>query len=190
MEFLTTLEPKREFALVWDSVAPIVKNNDGSYSVFLTDNIGAPWDYNEIIYLLDNASSTDIIKFHINNGGGVVDSAFMIYDAVVNSAARCIARLSGTVASAATMITLACEELYVAPFTQFMVHNYSGGAHGKGHELADQIKFTNAELNRTFKHIYAGFLSTAEISSVIKGKDIWMGRDEVIDRFNKAKALR
>jgi ATP-dependent protease ClpP protease subunit len=81
-------------------------------------------------YVLDTAKSGDVVTIHINNGGGSIDSAFQIINSMKNSKAHIIGKLSGTVASASTVISLYCHELIVADFTAFMIHNYSGGVVG------------------------------------------------------------
>jgi ATP-dependent protease ClpP protease subunit len=91
--------------------------------------------------------------------------------------------LSGTVASIATIIALACDSIEVADYIQFMIHNYSSGASGKGHEMKAQMDFTDAELNKAFSEIYAGFLTNHEMELVIAGKDLWMGKSELLSRY-------
>jgi len=38
-----------------------------------------------------------------------------------------------------------------------MIHNYSGGMSGKGHEMKARQKFTDEHLNDAFKYFYKGF---------------------------------
>ena len=64
-----------------------------------------------------------------------------------------------------------------------MSRNYSGGAQGKGHEMKAQMEFTDKQLNIAFKEIYGGFLTPAEMDSVIDGTDIWMGKEELLARL-------
>jgi ATP-dependent protease ClpP protease subunit len=54
----------------------------------------------------------------------------MIAAAIKHSKAKVIGQLSGTVASAGTLITMACDEIVVTPHLSFMIHNYSGGMAG------------------------------------------------------------
>jgi ATP-dependent protease ClpP protease subunit len=68
--------------------------------------------------------------------------------------------------------------MYVAEHTAFMVHNYSTGAQGKGHELKAQMDFTDKGLNEAFKKIYGGFLTPHEMELVIAGKDYWFNKEE------------
>jgi ATP-dependent protease ClpP protease subunit len=177
----------KEKTSVWDDYVPIVKSGQHT-DVFLTESIEAPSEYNQLCHMLTHAYPSESTKLHINNGGGYIDAGFMIIDAIKNSNAKVTARLSGTVASAATIIALACDDIEVTPHTSFMIHNYSGGAQGKGHEMKAQMDFTDAELNEAFEAIYGGFLTPSEMELVIAGKDYWMGRGEVVDRLAARKA--
>ena len=172
---------------VWDEYVPIITSGRHS-DVYLNDIIEAPHVYNQLMHQFSTAYPGDTFKLHINNGGGYADTAFMLVDAIRNSAATVDAKLSGTVASSATIITMACNSIEVVPHTSFMIHNYSGGASGKGNEIKQQIDFTDAALNSAFRDIYGGFLTPLEMDFVIAGKDYWMGREEVLARWAARKA--
>jgi ATP-dependent protease ClpP protease subunit len=170
---------------VWDKFCPIVTEQDNlTTHVYLTDSIEMPAEYDELCYKLKFAKEDETFILHINTPGGVIDAALAILDAIANTKARVIGALTGTVASAGTIIALSCHELEVAKYSSFMIHNYSGGTSGKGHEMKAYQNFVDAELNKTFKEIYKGFLTDDEMDSVIDGKDMWMGRDEVLTRWN------
>ena len=172
----------REATRIWDLDVPIVTNKNIT-EVYITDSIDEPAVYNELCYLLKTASPAETFNIHINTPGGIIDSAFMIIDALRTTKAKTVAHLSGTVASAGTIISLSCDNLDVARHTSFMIHNYSGGMVGKGHEMKARQEFVDASLQEAFKDIYIGFLSDTEMQEVIDGKDMWMGKDEVVSRF-------
>lgn len=168
----------------FEDYVPVIQSQDGRETfVYLTDHISYPSEYNKMCYVLDTAKSGDVVTIHINNGGGHIDSAFQIINSMKNSKAHIIGKLSGTVASASTVISLYCHELIVADFTAFMIHNYSGGVVGKGHEIKAQQDFVDRELNTAFRSIYNGFLTEKEMSQVINGRDIRIGKDEILSRW-------
>lgn len=177
-------EPKK--CSIWDNVVPIVEK-DGVIEAFITEEIQEPCIYNELYHRLNTAGSEDTVILHLNTPGGMIDSAFMIIDAIKNSKARVECRLSGTVASAGTIIALACDTVNVADHTAFMIHNYSAGLHGKGHEMKARQSFMDSQLNSAFKEFYHGFLTEDEMEDVIDGKDMWLSKDEVVERLS-AKA--
>lgn len=173
---------------VWDEYVPII-HSARVIDVYLTDAIAAPANYNQFVHTLDKAHPGDTVNLFVNNGGGSVDAAFMIADAISRSEAHVVARISGTVASAATMIILACDELVVAPFTQWMSHNYSYGTQGSGSQVKEYVNFTDRELTAAVKTIYAGFLTDPEMKSIsTDDKELWFGAAEVEERWaNKIK---
>jgi len=180
-----------EYGEGWEKYVPIIATEDfRQIDVYLHDLIQAPCNYSELVYTLREAKKGDIINLHINNGGGVVDSAFMIFDAIAKSKATVVAHLAGIVASAATIITMACDKIVIARFTQFMVHNYSGGTSGKGHEIKAYVQFSDKELNRAFREIYAGFLTDKEMTEIIDGQDVWLNETEVQTRWDAMKSKK
>ena len=173
---------------IWDDYVPIIKDGD-KYTVYLTEQIDMPANYNKLIHLLNNAKSHEIVDLVINNGGGIIDSGFMIINAIHTSDAFVTAKLSGTVASVATIIALACDTLIAEPNLSFMIHNYSASiGHQKGHELKAYQNFTDKELNKTFREVYKDFLTEEEMTDVIDGKDIWLNTEEVQTRWTNKEA--
>ena len=143
---------------IWDEYVPIVENKNEIYA-YITDGIADPSNYNELCHRLYTASESDVFTLHINTPGGIIDSATMIIDAIQASPAHVIAHLTGTVASAGTMIALSCDELRVSQHLSFMIHNYSAGMQGKGNELKVRQKFADESLERAFNTFYLGFLT-------------------------------
>lgn len=183
MSFIIESEPKK--CTIWDNIVPIV-TKDGITEAFITEEIQEPSVYNELCYKLNAADETETFMLHLNTPGGLIDSAFMIVDSIKNSKAKVVCKLSGTVASAGTIIALACDDFVVADHTAFMIHNYSAGMMGKGHEMKARQAFMDSQLNTAFREFYAGFLTEAEMTEVIDGKDMWLSKAEVVERL-KAK---
>lgn len=167
---------------VWDNYVPIITEKNHTMA-YVTDEIGEPSLYNELCFKLKTASAAEVFTLHINTPGGIIDSAVMLIDAIKSSKAKVVADISGTVASAGTIIALACDDVRVADHTSFMIHNYSGGMVGKGHEMKARQEFVDASLNASFRVFYSNFLTEDEMEDVIDGKDMWMGKDEVLARL-------
>lgn len=173
----------------WEKLVPIITTGRHT-DVYLTDGIEEPAHYNELCHTLRAADRGDTVTLHLNTPGGMVDSAFMLIDAIKASKAKITGCLSGTVASAGTMIALACDKLEVADHTSFMIHNYSAGMVGKGHEMKARQEFMDSSLNEAFKAFYLGFLSEEETKAIIDGKDLWIGKEEVLARWASHKTPR
>lgn len=172
----------------WESYVPI-SSFENTHYVYLTNTFDEPNYYNELCHMLYNANDYEEFILVINSPGGILDSVFMIIDAIKNTKANVICKLAGTVASAGTILALSCDELMISSNLTFMVHNYSSGFQGKGHEMKARQNFIDRELNKSFKEFYSGFLSDEEIEDVIDGKDIWLNESEVLDRWNNKKSV-
>ena len=171
---------------IWEDHVPIAKNGR-EIDVYIMTEIVNPIEYSELCHLLRNANSKEVIRIHINTPGGRLDSATMIIDAIIESDAYIIGVLSGSVASAGTMIALACDELECSSYLEFMIHYFSGGTGGKGNEIKAHSNFIDKHMPMVFRKMYAGFLTDEEIEGMIEGKDIWLNGDEVLARFETAK---
>ena len=186
MEFdLLFKEEKPEVQSEWDKTIPIVAK-DKVVTAYLMSEIYEPEVYNELCYTLEHTEA-DYVRLVMNNGGGMMDSMISIINSINKSNATVVAVISGTVASAATMITLACDEVEVAPYTSWLTHYYSGGSAGKGNELRAKHEFDEIEIPKMFKEIHKGFLTEDEIDRVIDGKDIWLNKEQIEKRFATMK---
>ncbi|AGM46934.1 hypothetical protein BZG00_15670 [Salinivibrio kushneri] len=169
---------------VWEYPVPIVKgDNPEQVDAYLTGTIDEPSYYNELCHVLGTAEEGHSVTLHINTPGGIVDTALMVAEAIENSKASVTANIYGTVASAGTVIALACDDLVTSRHVSFMIHNYSGGMQGKGHEMKARQKYTDAHLSSVFNYYYGGFLTEEEMERVIEGSDIWIGAEEVAKRW-------
>ena len=184
--FELATESSKKIEGIWENHIPIARNGI-EIDAYIMAEIVNPIEYNELCHLLRNATSKEVIRLHINTPGGRLDSATMIIDAIAASDAYVIGVLSGSVASAGTMIALACDELECSSYLEFMIHYFSGGTGGKGNEIKAHSNFIDKHMPMIFKKMYAGFLTNKEIEDMIEGKDIWLNGDEVLERFEAAK---
>lgn len=188
--FLDQFQLPKDATRIWDLIVPIVSGESETH-VYITDEISEPSNYAELCHLLRAAPKGHTFHLHINTPGGVLDSAFMIADALKNTSAHTIAHLTGTVASAGTIIALSCDQINPAKFVSFMIHNYSSSTgYAKGHELKARTEFTDKELNKAFKVFYSGFLTDTEIAEVIDGRDMWLSTEDVETRWASKQAVK
>ena len=67
----------------------------------------------------------------INSGGGEVQEAMAMYDAIrALKGVETVAEVRGYCCSAATLVALACEQVTMTPNSTFMVHEPKGGCYG------------------------------------------------------------
>jgi len=181
-------EEKKDVISEWDKNVPIIARGR-VVTAYLMSEIYEPEVYNELCYTLEHTEA-DYVRLVMNNGGGDMYSMLTIIDAIKKSSATVVAVLSGSVASAATMITLECDEIEVADHTHWLTHYYSGGSAGKGNEIKAKHIFDEVEIPRMFKEIHKGFFTEAEIERVIDGKDEWLNKEQILERFANMKAIK
>lgn len=172
----------------WDKDVPVIPGKN-IITVYLLEEVYSPATYAELCHTLEHTSAEQIIMV-INNNGGELASTLSIIDSMSRCTCEIIGRLSGTVASAGTIIALACDKLEIAPHTSFMVHSASDGISGKTHETKAYIEFSDKNTREIFNSVYKGFLTDTEIKKVLDGKDMWMGAAEVEERFAKMKEVQ
>lgn len=56
--------------------------------------------------------------------------------------------------------------------------------------MKSRQEFMDKSLNDAFKDFYSGFLTEEEMDEVIDGRDLWIGPEEVRERWENVKALR
>ena len=184
-EVIAQIEAKNKPDRDWDEFVPIKKSKDGKrIDVFLFEHIEVPAIYARLVYELLTAESGVNVNLHINNGGGYIDAANSIVYAITNSKANITAHLSGTVASAATVIALACPTIIVEPDLNFMCHEASfQGVSGKFSDMKTFQTFYDKHTRDSSIRHYEGFLTKAEIEEMHRGKEHWFNAEETAKRI-------
>ena len=182
-------EDKNEYRSAWDKPVPLIEVNKQLYRMYILEEIHAPINYGEVIELLADLDESVTVEVYLNTPGGSLDSAIMLMSVFKGCKARLIGKLSGTVASAGTMLTMVMDEIDIAPYTAFMVHAWLvQGQGGKANEVEAENAFNKKETKRLFHEVYSGFLSSREINKILAGKDVWLNKEEVEARWSKKTA--
>ena len=164
------------------SLSSIVHNK---YEFNLDEDIKEPSYYRNLIKVLNNATEQDSVVLNINSGGGYLDSAISIIDALRNTRANTLAWISGSAYSAAGIIALSCQNLEVGEFATFMAHNSQYGLGGYTTDIKDRAVFEHKMISKIMHSVYKHFLTLDEVEAVLANKTIWMDADEIIERFTK-----
>lgn len=160
---------------------------DGEYKVYLLNEIKDPSCYVDLVSLLSNPE-TNLVEIYINTLGGVSDTAEMLYHEIVNSTALVTAYLSGTVASAGTIISLACDNVFINDTTVFMIHDQEmDSLSGKASDLLAYQTFMSKRNKEFFNTVYKSILSLREIERVLKGQQLWFTGKEINERLKQTK---
>ncbi len=152
---------------------------------YLSEVIGEPVKYIDMIHRIKMAGPEDIIYIYLNTQGGHVNTGVQIINAMQVSQAHIITVLEGEVASLGTLIFLSGDEFIVHDNCLFMIHNFSGGTQGKGHEQAAAVHGTIKWFTKLARRIYIPFLTEDELDRIIRGEDFWMDSDDVRNRLTK-----
>ena len=135
----------------------LTKNKDNSADLILYGDIGDSW--------LDDISSKNIanelkdldvstINLRINSGGGDVFTAIAISNLLKNHKANVIAHIDGLAASAATIITSACDKVIMPKNALFMIHNPWTVVGGEAKDMiktAEQLDKVKNSIINTYK---------------------------------------
>jgi len=145
------------------------------------DDIGM---YCDLLNILKTANENDTVIIYINSEGGSLRMALQIANSILSTQARVITSLDGEACSAATLLFLAGHEYIVNPNCTFMIHFYTGGAWGKGHELESRVNHLGAHVKKMMAGFYEKILSEKELDDVFSGRDIYMDSEELLDRLD------
>lgn len=172
--------------LVWAQHVPIVKSDEeDTYVVYLTDDVVSVDVYNELISLFLTSHSRTSIHLVISTYGGDANSAAALYDAIKYSSAHVTSEVLGTVASAGTIIALACEHVSFRDSSIFMIHESSfSNLQGKSSDIHKAQEFNRKWLEEFFGNVYGGFLSNEELEQVLTGTELRFTASEATERFN------
>jgi len=161
------------------NIAPA--KNESTLDIFGV--VGLWWDGVESKAFVDEIRKLDVDKLTINSSspGGFVDDGLMIYDAIRSHRAFVTARLSGLVASAATWIACAADEVVGSDTLLYMIHNVQGVAVGDKDEMRKQ-----ADLSEKMENVIINLYrkKTGKRKSQIQrwlDAETWFTLDEAIE---------
>lgn len=152
---------------------------------YISEAITEPHKYIDMIHRIKTAGVGDVIYIYLNTPGGQLDTGAQILAAMNVSNAKIVTVLEGRVCSLGTIIFLSGHEFVVHPQSLFMLHNFSSGIGGKGHEIESQLSGTKEWFDAMVKEIYIPFLSEDEYNRLVKGEDFWFTAPEVSKRVDK-----
>lgn len=126
------------------------------------------------------------IYFDINSPGGCVYDGLAIYDFIreINMKGKhtIIAKLTGSVASMATIVMLACNERIAGKNTSFLIHSISSIECGKLMDLVDSVK----EIERLTNILHNIYIENTNLTEDILEdidklkKDRWIDSTEAL----------
>lgn len=132
-------------------------------------------------HLLDelyNAYKSDVIVIRIASPGGRLDVGTEIINAIKETQATTVARITFSSASIASMIALSCDGLIIDRYQSLMFHTYSAGCYGKSDEILQDVNNTNTLVIPWMNELCSPFLTKTELNRINKGEDLYIKWDD------------
>ncbi|WP_313600243.1 ATP-dependent Clp protease proteolytic subunit [Pseudomonas sp.] len=176
-------KPENESILKIKESIKITDSLVASRKIFITGEINHNLAYNTAreLHALSHISDDPIFIF-ISSPGGHVESGDMIYDTIKFIKPKVFTIGSGWVASAGALIYVAAdkENRYSLPNTRFLLHQPSGGFHGRAEDFgaySKEISFMKGRLNKIFSD------ATGQPIEIIRQnteRDFWLSAEESV----------
>jgi ATP-dependent protease ClpP protease subunit len=139
--------------------------------------------YRQCSQAIANASEDDMIEFDINSSGGDTSGLISLLTAMRKTNAETVANINGDCHSAASMLAMHCNSVYISPFSSMMVHFVSYGVYGKATDIKSQVIHTHKTNEQFFRDTYRLFLTEVEIEKCINGFELWLDADQIAERM-------
>ena len=160
------------------SVTKAVENNLYFYGDVTESNA---LELNASLFELDKKLSVSnvfldirpIINLRINSFGGSLFAGLATVDVIRSLNSEVHSYIEGAAASAATIISVACDKRYIGKYSKMLIHQLSSGTYGKYNELEDDME-NNKHLMATIKEIYKEYtrVPMKKLDEILK-HDLW-----------------
>ena len=127
---------------------------------------------------IENLGDVENITLHINSPGGSVFSAVAIANTLKNHKAKITANIDGLAASAATIVTSACDTVKMPKNALFMVHNPITFAYGNNQDMQKTLEMLNKVKNSIIETYLNKAKTDKETLSELMDNETWMSAEE------------
>ena len=133
-----------------------------------------------LLYAEDRDQREDI-HIRLNSYGGSCNAAVRMHDDLVAYPGNVSITISGTAASAATVLCMAASHLEMTPGSLFMIHDPSIVAIGNVHDLKDAIHLLDA-CKESILNVYEGRIKvTREQAAAMMTRTTWMDAQKALE---------
>lgn len=161
-----------------------------THVIRIWEGIGEPNEWTEEIDLINSVGSEDCVVLDVCTPGGYLDTAMLFHRALKNCAAHTIAIIGPETASAGSVIALSAREWILDDTSSLMIHTSSYSLGGKDIDILEHANFSRNQLKRLYENVYSGYLSTEEISDVIKGTPFYFSAEQIAGRLDSLTEYR
>lgn len=162
----------------------VMKNEEEkSAELILYGNIGSDEYWDDISDKafkqdIENLGDVENITLHINSPGGSVFSAVAIANTLKNHKAKITANIDGLAASAATIITSACDTVRMPKNALFMVHNPITFAYGNNQDMKKTVEMLDKVKDSIIETYLNKTKTDKETLSELMDNETWMNAEE------------
>ena len=129
----------------------------------------------------EDRDQTEDIHIRLNSYGGSCNAAVRMHDDLVAYPGNVSITISGTAASAATVLCMAASHLEMTPGSLFMIHDPSIVAIGNVHDLKDAIHLLDA-CKESILNVYEGRIKvTREQAAAMMTRTTWMDAQKALE---------
>ena len=130
---------------------------------------------------IENLGDVENITLYINSPGGSVFSAVAIANTLKNHKAKVTANIDGLAASAATIITSACDTVRMPKNALFMIHNPITFAYGNNQEMQKTVEMLDKVKNSIIETYLNKTKTDKETLSELMDNETWMDAEMAKD---------
>lgn len=160
------------------------------YNLYLHGEIGHPDDFMEHFAVYKTANENDCIRLWVNSLGGSISTGVEYIQHMRECHAPIVAVIGVDCASMASALTLEADEIEVCEMSTMLVHAFSYGVAGVESHVYNHAAF-NKKLNERFiRNTYGKFLSHEQLSDVLKGVDVLLTSEEILECWENLKVAR
>jgi len=165
-------------------------NGGMTHVIRIHEDISEPSNWSDELDLINGASESDTIVLDVCSPGGYLDTAMLFHRSLNNCAAHTIAIIGPECASAASIISLSAREWILDDTSSLMIHTSSYSLGGKDTDILEHANFSRGQLKRLYEKVYSGFLSSDDLSDVIKGTPFYFSAEQIADRLDALTEYR
>ncbi len=158
----------------------------------IDEGIMSPSYYRNVTQAVRDAGEGDVIRFIVNSPGGRLDGLMSLLSNMLKTDAVTEAHIDGFVDSAASMLSMHCDNIYVSPYASMLVHHVAYGiGMNKAADIHQHVTYFNAYSEQFFRDTYQHFLTDEEIQKCLDGYQLYLNAEQIVERLqNKFNILQ
>lgn len=158
--------------------------------VYIDESVYGPEYYRSVVHAIRNSTENDLIRFRINSNGGDLQGLQSLLSAIWSTDAITEAYIDGSCHSAASLLALNCDNIYVSPVAEMLCHHVRFGTGGKMVDVRGYLDHVAKLSEELLRNTYKDFLSDVELNDIINGKELYLTADEIVTRLEYKQELQ